>query len=201
MKPVVDLDAMKRKTRHLYFQDGLMDILLGVQLLLVYFWIEYRLVIYAAWIAIGPVLIEAVRKRTTYPRIGYARMANQGATAVRIILICLIGIALLSAITALVFVLFGLPVQNNWGNVIKIAAVLFIPVIFALLAYEHKVYRWLVYGLALGFGGLHFMLKEPREIHIYIVILGGIIALIGLMIFVDFLKKNPRQPEGFSDAS
>jgi len=200
MKTSVEIGDIERKTRNLYFQDGLMDILLGVQLLLVYFWIEYRLVIYVAWIAIGPVIIEAVRKRATYPRIGYARMANQGATAVRIILICLIGIALLSVITALVFVLFGLPVQNNWGNVIKIAAVLFIPVIFGLLAYEHKVYRWLTYGLALGLGGLYFMLREPREIHIYIVILGGIIALIGLVIFVDFIKKNPRQPEETSDA-
>jgi hypothetical protein len=202
MKPQADLGDIKRKTRrHLYFQDGLMDILLGVQLLLVYFWIEYRLVIYAAWIAIGPVIIEAIRKRTTYPRIGYARMANQGATAFRIILICLVGIALLSVITALIFVLLGFPVQNNWENVIKIAAVLFIPMIFGLLAYEHKVYRWFVYGLAVGFGGLYFMLKDPREIHIYIVILGGIIALTGIKIFVDFLRRNPRQPEETSDAS
>lgn len=200
MKPQADLGDIERKTRYLYFQDGLMDILLGVQLLLVYFWIEYRLVIYVAWLAIGPVIIEAIRKRTTYPRIGYARMGNQGATAVRIILICLVGIAFLSLITALVFVLLGVSVQDNWGNVIKIAAVLFIPVIFGLLAYEHKVYRWLVYGLALGFGGLFFMLKELREIHISIVILGGIIALVGLTIFVDFLKKNPRQTEETSDA-
>ncbi|KPJ71945.1 hypothetical protein AMJ52_07965 [candidate division TA06 bacterium DG_78] len=176
-----------------------MDILLGVQLLLVYFWIEYRLVIYVAWIAIGPVIVEAIRKRTTYPRMGYARMANQGATAVRIILICVVGIALLSLITALIFVLSGYPVQSNWSNVIKIAAVLFIPVIFGLLTYEHKVYRWFVYGLALGLGGLYFMLREPREIHIYIVILGGIITLIGITIFVDFLKKNPRQPGETSD--
>ena len=201
MKPQADLGDIKRKTRHLYFQDGLMDILLGVQLLLVYFWIEYRLVIYVAWIAIGPVIIEGIRKRTTYPRIGYARMANQGATAIRIILICLVGIALLSVITALIFVLFGFPVQNNWGNVIKIAAILFIPVIFGLLAYEHKVYRWFVYGLVIGLGGLYFMLREPREIHMYIVFLGSIITLIGLKIFVDFLKKNPRQPEETSDAS
>jgi len=201
MKPQADLGDIKRKTRHLYFQDGLMDILLGVQLLLVYFWIEYRLVIYVVWIAIGPVIIEAIRKRTTFPRIGYARMANQGATALRIILICLVGIALLSVITALIFVLFGFPVQNNWGNVIKIAAILFIPVIFGLLAYEHKVYRWFVYGLVIGLGGLYFMLREPREIHMYIVFLGSIITLIGLKIFVDFLKKNPRQPEETSDAS
>ncbi|UCG92104.1 MAG: hypothetical protein JSV97_13805 [candidate division WOR-3 bacterium] len=195
MKPTIDIGDIERKMRHLYFQDGLMDILLGVHLLLVYFVIQYRLLVNVPLIVIGPVIIEAIRKRTTYPRIGYMRMANQGATAVRMILVCLVGIALLSVITVLIFLLLGIPVQNNWGNVLKFAAVLFIPVIFGLLAYEHKVYRWLVYGVAIGLGGLSVMSIVPHAIKMYFVILGSVVTFIGLTIFVDFLKKNPRQTE------
>lgn len=200
MKPQSDLEAIKRRTRHLHFRDGLMDILLGVHLLLTYFVIEYHLLLNIPWIVIGPVIVEAIRKRTTYPRTGYAKMANQGTTAVRIVLVCIIGIVLLALVTALIFILLGLPIQNNWHNVIKIAAVLFIPVIFGLLAHEHRVYRWLVYGILIGLGGLAIMSIAPHSIQWYFVVLGCTISLVGVMVFVDFLKKNPRVPEGVSDA-
>ena len=200
MKSMVDLENIRRKTRRLHFEDGLMDLLLGIHLLLTYFVIEYRLLLNIPWIVIGPVIVEAVRKRTTYPRTGYARMANQGATAVRILLVCIIGIVLLAVLTALIFLLLGLPVQNNWHNVIKIAAVLFIPVIFGLLAYEYNVYRWLVYGIFIGLGGLAFRSIAPHSIKYYFVMLGSIISLIGIKIFVDFLKKHQRQSVEVSDA-
>ena len=199
MKSAADLDIVKRKTRHLHFQDGLMDVLLGVHLLLTYFVIEYRLLLNIPWIVIGPVIIEAIRKRTTYPRVGYVRMANQGATAIRIVLVCAIGIVLLALVTALIFLLLGLPIQNNWHNVLKIAAVLFIPVIFGLLAHEHRVYRWLIYGVFIGLGGLAIMSVAPQSIKYYFVVLGVAISLIGVKIFADFLKDNPRQPEEAPD--
>ncbi|MDH4212183.1 MAG: hypothetical protein OEV79_12130 [candidate division WOR-3 bacterium] len=199
MKPSADLEEIKRKTRYMNFQDGLMDILLGVHLVLTYFVIEYRLLLNIPWIVIGPVIVEAIRKRTTHPRIGYARVANQGTTALRILLVCIVGIILLSAVTALIFLLLGLPVQNNWHNVLKIAAVLFIPVIFGLLAYEHKVYRWFVYGVLIGLGGLFVRSVAPNSMKFYFVVLGVSVTLIGLRIFLDFLKKHPRQPEEGSD--
>jgi hypothetical protein len=200
MKQPTDLNDITRKTRHLYFQDGLLDILLGIHLLLIYFVIEHHLLLNIPWIVIGPVIIEGIRKRTTYPRTGYAKMARQGATALRIILVCIIGIILLAAVTALVFILIGLSVQNNWQNVIKIAAVLFIPVIFGLLAHEHKVYRWLLYGIFIGLGGLAFMAIVPQIIQYYFVLLGIVVSLIGLKIFFDFLKNTPRQAEEAPDA-
>ncbi len=201
MKPWADLEEIKRKTRYMNFQDGLMDIVLGVNLVLTYFVIEYRLLLNIPWIVIGPVIVEAIRKRTTYPRIGYARIANQGVTAVRIITVGVVGIVLLSAVTALVFVLLGLPVQNNWHNVLKIAAVLFIPVIFGLLAYEHRVYRWLVYGVLIGLGGLLVRSVAPTQMQNYFVILGIGVTVIGLRIYVEFLRKNPRQPGEGSDGA
>ena len=200
MKLSTDLNDITRKTRHLHFQDGLMDILLGIHLLLTYFVIEYRLLLNIPWIVIGPVIIEAIRKRTTYPRTGYAKMARQGTTALRLTLVCIIGIILLAAVTAVIFLLLGLPVQNNWQNVIKIAAVLFIPVIFGLLAHEHKVYRWLLYGIFIGLGGLTVVSIAPQSIQYYFIVLGGAISMIGLKIFVGFLKKNPRQVEEAADA-
>lgn len=200
MKSSVDIGDIKRKTRHLYVKDGLLDVLLGIQLLLVYIAIEYNIWANVVWLVLGLVLIEVIRKHSTYPRVGYVRMANQGATATRIILICIVGIALLSVVTALVFLLLGLQVQNNWGNVFKIAAVLLIPVIFGLLAHEHKAYRWLVYGVVIGLGGLSVMLIAPRVIQFYFVILGCMITAIGLKLFADFLKKYPKQPEEATDA-
>ncbi len=200
MHSKVEIKKIERKTRRLQFQDGLMDILLGIHLLLTYFVIEYRLLLNIPWIVIGPVVIEAVRKRTTYPRAGYAKMAKQGTTAMRIVLVCIIGIILLAAVTAVIFLLIGLPVQNNWHNVIKIAAVLFIPVIFGLLAHEHGVYRWLIYGVFIGLGGLAFMSIAPHSIQFYFVGLGVVISMIGLAIFLELLRKNPAQPEEAPDA-
>ncbi len=200
MESNINIGTIERKARRLQFQDGLMDILLGIHLLLTYFVIEYRLLLNIPWIVIGPVIIEAVRKRTTYPRTGYMRMANQGTTAIRIVLVCIIGIVLLAMVTALIFLLLGLPVQNNFHNILRIAAVLFIPVIFGLLAYEHKVYRWFVYGILIGLGGLAIMSIAPHSIQWYFVLLGCVVSLIGVMVFVDFLKKNPQQPEEAVDA-
>jgi hypothetical protein len=201
MRPSADLGEVKRKMRYWNFQDGLMDIVLGVHLLLTYFVIEYRLLVNIPWIVIGPVIVEAIRKRTTYPRAGYVRMANQGATALRIIVVCIAGIILLSAVTVLVFILLGLPIQNNWHNVLKIAAVLFIPVIFGLLAYEHKVYRWLVYGVLIGLGGLFVRAVAPQQIQYYFVFLGVGVIIMGINIFIEFLRKNPRQPEEGPDGA
>lgn len=201
MKPSADLEEIRRSTSYMNFQDGLMDIVLGVHLLLTYFVIEYRLLLNIPWIVIGPVIVEAIRKRTTYPRIGYARMANRGTTALRILLMCTVGIVLLSLLTALIFVLLGLPVQNNWNNVLKIAAVLLIPLIFGLLAHEHKVYRWFVYGLLIGLGGLFVRAVAPQQIQYYFVILGVGVTLIGLRIFLDFLKSNPKRIVEGSDAA
>ena len=201
MKPSADLEEIRRSTSYMNFQDGLMDIVLGVHLLLTYFVIEYRLLLNIPWIVIGPVIVEAIRKRTTYPRIGYARMANRGTTALRILLMCTVGIVLLSLLTALIFVLLGLPVQNNWNNVLKIAAVLLIPLIFGLLAHEHKVYRWFVYGLLIGLGGLLVRAVAPQQIQYYFVILGVGVTLIGLRIFLDFLKSNPKRIVEGSDAA
>jgi hypothetical protein len=201
MKPSVDLEEVKRKTRYMNFQDGLMDIVLGVHLVLTYFVIEYRLLLNFPWIVIGPVIVEAVRKRTTHPRIGYMRMANRGTTALRILLVCIVGIVLLSAVTALVFLLLGLPVENNWHNVLKIAAVLLIPVIFGLLAYEYKVYRWLVYGVLIGLGGLFVRSIAPNGLQFYFAILGCVVLVVGIKIFLDFLKKNPRQPQEGTDGA
>ena len=202
MKPSVDLGEIKRNTRYyMNFQDGLMDIVLGVHLVLTYYVIEYRLLLNIPWIVIGPVIVEAIRKRTAHSRIGYARMANQGTTALRILLVCVVGIVLLSVVTALVFLLLGIPVENNWHNVLKIAAVLLIPVIFGLLAYEHKVYRWFVYGVLIGLGGLFVRAIAPNSLKFYFAILGGVVSVIGIAIFLDFLKKHPRQPEEGSDGA
>ena len=200
MTPAVEIRNIERKTRHLQFQDGLMDILLGIHLLLTYFVIEYRLLLNMPWIVIGPVVVEAVRKRTIYPRTGYARMAKQGTTAIRRVLVCIIGIVVLAAVTAVIFLLLGLPVQNNWHNVIKIAAVLFIPIIFGLLAYEHGVYRWLIYGVFIGLGSLALRAIAPQSIQWYFVVLGAVVSLIGLKIFIDLVRNNPRQTEEASDA-
>lgn len=200
MESNVNIGTIERKTRRLQFQDGLMDILLGVHLLLAYFVIEYRLLLNLPLIVIGPVIIETIRKRTTYPRTGYAKLAKQGTTALRIVLTCIIGIILLAAVTAVIFLLIGLPVQNNWQNVIKIAAVLFIPVIFGLLAHEHGVYRWLIYGVLIGLGGLAFRSIAPHSIQFYFLGLGVVVTTIGVKIFLDFLKRNPIQPEEAADA-
>ncbi|UCD05579.1 MAG: hypothetical protein JSV98_10800 [candidate division WOR-3 bacterium] len=194
MKPSADLGEIRRSTSYMNFQDGLMDIVLGVHLVLTYFVIEYRLLLNIPWIVIGPVIVEAIRKRTTYPRIGYARMANRGTTALRILLVCMVGIVLLSVLTALIFLLLGLPVQNNWHNVLKIAAVLLIPVIFGLLAHEHKVYRWFVYGLLIGLGGLLVRAVAPQQIQYYFIFLGIGVIIVGIRIFIEFLKNNPLPP-------
>lgn len=191
MKPSANLGEIRRSTSYMNFQDGLMDIVLGVHLVLTYFVIEYRLLLNIPWIVIGPVIVEAIRKRTTYPRIGYARMANRGTTALRILLMCMVGIVLLSLLTALIFLLLGLPVQNNWHNVFKVAAVLLIPVIFGLLALEHKVYRWFVFGLLIGLGGLFVRAVAPQQIQYYFVVLGVGVTVVGIRIFIEFLRKNP----------
>lgn len=40
----------------------------------------------------------------------------------------------------------------------------------------------------------------PHSIQYYFVVLGGVISLIGLKMYVDFIRTNPLQPEEAPDA-
>jgi len=194
MRPETDPKKIKRKVYMSFFQDGLWDVFLGVFLLGWGFtvWFDIPLLQTAVfigffWLALG------LKKIITYPRIGHATPTEQRSRTLKIAI---------AGVVVLVAVIFLLPVVARgevqflrnyfeflFGSMIAIAV--------ALIGYWWRIYRWYLYG------GMIFVLATFNQwlglsFELSFIIPGGVVFILGLLIFVRFLRKYPRASmEGF----
>ncbi len=100
MTTKIDLQDIKIKTRMALHQDGLDEILVGLSLgIMAIFFLDFRLSIaMIAGCAIQILLKPACRRRITYPRVGYAKLAESRdkVTGLKIFLLA-IGLVLIGA--------------------------------------------------------------------------------------------------------
>ncbi|MFC2034492.1 hypothetical protein ACFLTT_03740, partial [Chloroflexota bacterium] len=178
-----------------YFQDGLWDIVLGLFLLgwglTVMFdmpWLPGATFIAFFWLALG------LKQKITYPRIGYAKPAEQQKKMIRIIIAGAVTLLLGTAVLLMV-VTQGMPqflhhyFEFLFGTMLSILIV--------LIGYLWGIIRWYSYA-GLLFVSAAFNQWSGLSFELSFIIPGGIILLYGLNIFVRFLQKYPRVPtDGF----
>jgi hypothetical protein len=192
MTPDVDLKRLERKAFLSYFQDGLWDIFLGL------FVLGWGIMMFTDWAWFGGVWfiglyfpLLGVRKWITYPRLGYAKFGSKQrrVTASFVVLgnaVLLMGI--------LIAVLFYLGEEPQWLRdyfLLIFAGVL--ALVISSVAYIVGVGRFHLYAaIILARAALHQWLDTPNELGL--IISGGIIALTGVVIFIQFLLKYPKPP-------
>ncbi|NIN63387.1 MAG: hypothetical protein GTO63_01455 [Anaerolineae bacterium] len=210
MSQTIDLKELERKAFRSTFQDGLWDIFLGLLLLnmgvgallggsgMSHLWSMVALSAFAGLVLLG---FWAGKKFITTPRIGQVRFGEQRKAKMKNLRAVLFVSALLGAIMAVLgwaAAAGGLP---QWMSEIPIFLYVWplqTIVVFGLGAYFLDVSRFyaygVLYGLPLPLGVLlarNTDLSGTGSIAITFGVAGGVMVLIGVVLFVRFLREYP----------
>jgi len=186
-------------------QDGLMEVMMGL-ILMTFGGFLYSTVFafYILLIVFSGKIVEFVRRRYTYPRIGFVKFHRENPKD------ALTGVFLFElAVIVIMFTLISL-----FGNVKDYSQwVNWAPLFFGMILvgpFAHAASRSgsvLYYGYAIlsVIMGLFFSLIEfgsgRTGLILYLVLIGGFLVLGGLVIFIRFLRKYPLPETEVHDGS
>lgn len=192
---------IERNSRSIFLKDGLTDMMLGIFLILMTFWLINRYMIFhLIWLFAAQIIIEVIRRKIVYPRVGFVKFRNLKRLPFVIILASIAIIAVLSGIIVVITGLLQSPLRHNTFHIFALATVLYVPIILGAFAYHHKAYRWVLYGFLLAFLMLFGMLLNSPLIRYLFIITGFIITAIGAIIFTRFIHTyQPRTEEVHDD--
>ncbi len=189
------LFRFERDSRSIFLKDGLVDMMFGIFLILIPFWMINRYMIFhLIWLFVAQIIIEVIRRKIIYPRVGYVKFRHEALLPFILILISIAIIVVLSGLIAVAAGLLQSPLRHNTFHIFILATVIYIPLILGAFAYQHKAYRWIFYGFLLAFLMLFGMLTNDPLTRLLFIITGIIITAIGGIIFVKFL--HTYQPQG-----
>jgi len=189
-----NLKEIRRRVYMTFFQDGLWDIFLGS------FILGWGLSILTEAVYLPGILFMGiyfamwgVKKRLTYPRIGYVRFSATSRRRVTGRFVILGIVVLLLGVMAAV--LWGIGRRPQWlSDYFPLIFNGMLAAIVCFVAYWARVNRFYAYA-ALIFLGAVFHLWRGIPWEFGFIGAGGIIVLIGLGILVSFLRKYPRVVE------
>jgi hypothetical protein len=146
--------------------------------------------------------LEAIRKRLTYPRIGYVELVQEEPKTVRGIGVYAIVVI---AAMALAFAILGdigdWRLWSRWSPTL-VGVLLSGGMIYAASksgAARYTVFLVLAVGLGVAFS---ILVPEPYTgLTLYLLTLGGVFILCGAIIFLCFLHKNPLPAEDTADGA
>jgi hypothetical protein len=195
MDEKVDLDEIEKKSYKQLNEDGLLEIALGFVLIL-YSGLWYSGVIGVTVVfqlLLLPRLLEAVRERHTYPRIGYVKHFDETSkTGIGIIGYV---IASMLVVAILILIVYG----KITGDLIYqwIPTFLGLTLLGAMLYLNGKsgdnVYLYYAgYSVLSGFGFSQLKFQPVRNcIQYYLLFIGFSMLVAGIARFIQFRKKYP----------
>ncbi len=206
MSTPIDVKEIERKAYRDSQQDGLMELVMGVCLAAM----SSRALspVFIGTFVLAPLLFRpvlmAMRKRFTYPRIGYVKLVEEkpkevvgGIATVMLILI---------AAMAVGFVIFG-DVRNValWLKWSPAFVGVLLAGMFSSIAAKSRLIPQYAFALASVISGLVFSILrfEPPEtgLFIYFLVMGVLLILYGLVMFIRFLRRHPLPAEEESDVT
>ena len=206
MSKEIDVKSIERKTFADSQQDGLLELVMGICMIAISTRLFSRVLVV---MLVLPVilfhpLLEAMRKRFTYPRIGYVKLIPDKPRDV-ITGILLVSIAV-AVILVIVFLIFG-DIGNFelwlrwcpfWGG--TVLAGMFSSFASKSRAFRHHILAaWsLIAGIVLSL--INFDAVETGTL-LYFAAMGAILVPFGLTQFAVFLRTHPRSMEeaGFDE--
>jgi len=203
MNEKIDLDEIERKMWREANSDGIMELLLGV---LLFFtagtWARSYFTVFLAFVPIfGNRVIEALKARFTYPRIGYVELKEEDGKSLGwgILGYVLVVIAVVSSVAA---VFYG-------GNLESFDAYRWVPLAFGAIFLGGMIYlhgksgdqvAYLYSFVALVAGGIFTFYgfessngfeSSKHIIQLYLLSLAGFFLLAGLVRLLTFMRRNP----------
>lgn len=206
MEDNIDLVELEKKAYTSMFQDGLFDIFIG---LIVIGWITNSFGIFFDTLVVLSILFSyyivvcilfiLLKKFISVPRMGKAKFGPiRKLNAKRFFIFSIINTSILVILLVLPYTgLFqGISLQGFFFPLIVSTVFIWLP--FSLIAFFIKFNRMYIYAII---GGLAFFISDVlREYISYFLssifvfgISGGMIFLIGLRVFLKFLKKYPKE--------
>ncbi len=193
MRGKVNLKEIERKVYTSYHQDGLIDIIAGFFLLGFGLWLILDM-LWMGWILwfVGVSAYAAAKRVFTIPRIGYVKFTPHRVKAMQTI--ALIVFSLFALLGAVAFIQVAGGSKPLW---LLFAIEYYMPVIgvsvaalFCVVGYAFRTKRMYAYALlTLGMFVTGQFLYFP--LHYYVILLGTLILLSGLIMLIRFVRRYP----------
>ena len=194
MEQQIDMKQIEQKTFRESQQDGLMELVMGVCMVAISTRLFSRVLVFMLVLPVllfGPVLL-AMRRRFTYPRIGYVKLIPDRPKTVitGILIVTLIVIVVMAA----AFLLFGdvgdfslwMKWVPFWGGVV-------IAGMFSSLASKSGCWRYYVFAVWSVISGLVLSLVDFAAMEtgtlLYFLVMGSLLIPWGLVTFIFFLHR------------
>ena len=205
MTQEIDLKELEKKAYRDSQQDGLMEVMMG--LILITFGGFFYSPIFAFYILLivfSGKIVEFVRRRHTYPRIGFVKFHRENPKD------ALTGVLLFEfAVIVIIFTLISISGDvadySRWVNWAPLFFGMILVGPFAHAASKSGSVRYYGYAILSVILGLFFSLIEFGSgftgLILYLVLIGGFLVLGGLVIFIRFLRKYPLPEKETHDGS
>jgi len=205
MSAVIDLLEIEKKAYRDSQQDGLMEVIMGLILMIFGgFFYSPIFAFYILLILFSKKIVESIRRRYTHPRIGFVKFHEENRKD------ALTGVFLLEfAVIIIIFTLISIFGDvKDFSQWVKWSPLFFGMILvgpFAHAASRSGSIRYTGYAILSVVLGLFFSLIEFGSgctgLILYLVFIGAFLFLGGLVIFSLFLRKYPLPAEGAPDAS
>jgi len=196
----VDLKKIEQKAYRESMQDGLTEIFLGILLVGMgaYFAVKLTVVFIVLFALFAPRFLEKLKRKYTYPRIGYAKLHEdpprktaRGIFSYMLLVIVVMVVAL--------FIIFGdisADLWYRWSPTLMGAMLTGGLIYLADKSADPRYYGIAVFGLVAG-GVLSVYRFESTwtGITVYLLFMGSCFFGLGLIRFVHFLYEYPVQEE------
>ena len=205
MSDNADILELEQETYRYSMQDGLAEILAGLGCIIITWMIESQdirsygfftsPVIFLLLIVFRTPILEKLRRKVTYPRIGYVKVRQDEPS--QLVTVMLLFVLTISAVVSLALVLVpsDIPIYDTLWKCFQVSlGMVMIPASFSLVE-KTGDRRYFAFGLLGVTTGLIFALLEFEPpmagIILYLLGWGVVIILVGLTTFIRFIRKYP----------
>jgi UDP-N-acetylmuramyl pentapeptide phosphotransferase/UDP-N-acetylglucosamine-1-phosphate transferase len=197
MNNKINLEDVEKNAHRLLSQDGLMEILMGLIMFVTSSTFSGTSVFtpfLALYVIFMRSIIEAFRKRFTYPRIGYIKLQDQDAKNIGKGILTFVGVIMI-AIIVFIYLVFG----TLSGNLVY----RWIPSVMGMILFGGLIYNYkktddkinLVYLIIAVFTGIGFSIIEfpyPKDgPQLYLLLMSGLFIVAGVLRFLKFRNSHP----------
>jgi len=174
-------EALKRKFALSYHNDGLLDIFVGWAIVSIGLFLETSATIFSflGWMPI--LLVAPLKNRIVIPRFGYAKFKKPNSIPMPV----LVGAGIVLVIGAFLFT-FVRGDFKGFGSPITVA-VLGLSLIALLATGLNRITIYAIFIPLFFIVGLGLKFLTPT----LVILVGGVLMLIGIRLFVTFLRKYP----------
>ena len=198
MNNSIDLKKIEKKAYMSYHADGLFDLVVGFALLLYGFALFNDFVSISAIITVLIVVImPKLKKKITYPRLGYVQFPREVVKRKKAFLVVVLTIVMLLGL--LFFFLLQSDkvspiLQQTVSDSVPFVVGVLVVSIFLTLAYLQKITRLYAYA---GMIVLFYLTAPlvPWHLPHYLLITGIVFTIVGIILLINFIKKYPLPPK------